>query len=256
MIPALIGAGASLLGGLINRSSQNEANQVNATAAANNIALQKEFAQSGIQWKVEDAKRAGIHPLYALGANTASFSPVSVGHSADTSLGSAMASAGQDISRSLNATRTQPERDAAFTKTVQDLSITKMGLENELLGSQIAKMRASINPPMPSIGPFVAGEENKPEDRPVLGIGGVRHRTDPGSANAQSFEDRYAEVGSNIAAPMIMWEDLKANYGRPETWPAQLMDYAGRAVSDDFSREYQNLKRFTGRFWPQLLQRR
>lgn len=28
--------------------------------------------QKGIQWRVEDAKRAGIHPLYALGASTSS----------------------------------------------------------------------------------------------------------------------------------------------------------------------------------------
>lgn len=32
--------------------------------------FQREFAQNGISWKVADAKRAGIHPLYALGAST------------------------------------------------------------------------------------------------------------------------------------------------------------------------------------------
>ena len=44
--------------------------------ADKNIKYQKQFAQHGIRWKVEDAKAAGLHPLYALGANTHSFTPV------------------------------------------------------------------------------------------------------------------------------------------------------------------------------------
>lgn len=35
-----------------------------------NLALQKDFANNSIQWKVADARKAGIHPLYALGAST------------------------------------------------------------------------------------------------------------------------------------------------------------------------------------------
>ncbi len=40
-----------------------------------NIAYQKEFAQSGIQWRTDDARAAGVHPLFAMGANTTSFQP-------------------------------------------------------------------------------------------------------------------------------------------------------------------------------------
>lgn len=65
---ALIQAGGSLLGGLIGKKSQEDAN-------AQNAAKQEEFAKHGIQWRVEDAKRAGLHPLYALGGSGASFSP-------------------------------------------------------------------------------------------------------------------------------------------------------------------------------------
>ena len=52
----------------LNLAHQKEMN-------AKNAALQREFAQSGIQWKVADAKKAGLHPLAALGAQTASASP-------------------------------------------------------------------------------------------------------------------------------------------------------------------------------------
>lgn len=43
-----------------------------------NYVWQKEFAQNGIQWRVEDAKNAGLHPLYALGGGGAAFAPSGV----------------------------------------------------------------------------------------------------------------------------------------------------------------------------------
>lgn len=126
MLGALIGAGASLLGGLLNKNSQEK-------QQAQNIALQKQFAQSGIQWKVEDAKKAGIHPLYALGASTTSFSPTSVG----SSLGDSISQAGQNIGRAVSA---NSSKDETFDQTVRALTLKKMGLENDLLASQIANM--------------------------------------------------------------------------------------------------------------------
>lgn len=143
MLGAIIGAGANLLGGILGGNSQEK-------AAKQNAALQKEFAQNGIQWKVEDAKKAGIHPLAALGAQTASFAPVSVG---GDSLAAGISAAGQDVSRAVDATRSASGRIDAYNKTVQDLSLRRMGLENELLASQIAKIRqAGTPPPMPTAG--------------------------------------------------------------------------------------------------------
>lgn len=131
--------------------------------AANNIALQREFAQSGIQWKVEDAKKAGIHPLYALGASTTSFSPVSVGASAPTSFARDLGSMGQDISRAVNATRTGDQRVDAYSTAAAQLSLEKAGLENELLRANINKIRQQINPPLPSPGGnFIPGQGDTP----------------------------------------------------------------------------------------------
>lgn len=92
LVGTAIGVGAKFLGAKKDHeNAQNIANQ--------NIALQKEFAQSGIQWKVEDAKKAGIHPLFALGANTHSFSPVSVG----SNYQGAFSDMGADISRAIQS---------------------------------------------------------------------------------------------------------------------------------------------------------
>lgn len=147
MLGNIISAGANLLGGLFGQNKQEK-------MAKQNIQLQKDFAQQGIRWKVEDAKAAGIHPLYALGANTTSFSPVSIGNDLSTGI----ANAGQDLSRAIDATRTHGERSAAVTKTMQDLSLQRMGLENELLSAQIAKTRQAGQPPArpdPSTNPYL-----------------------------------------------------------------------------------------------------
>lgn len=158
MLGELISAGANLIGGFMNKGSADAAREASERAAANNIAMQREFAQSGIQWRVEDAKKAGIHPIYALGSGGASFSPVSQNFTADTSLGNAMASAGQDIGRAINQTRTQGQRVDAFTATAQKLSLEKAGLENDLLRTEIASKTGRLRSPGSS--PFPAPGDN------------------------------------------------------------------------------------------------
>lgn len=147
MLPALIGAGASLLGTFLG-NQQREAGQ------NKEIELQKEFAQHGLRWKIEDAERAGVHPLAALGATGASYSPVGLGQN-DTAAG--FSAAGDSVARAVDATRTKSER-AGYDATVQRLTLTRMGLENDLLASQIAQInQAGRGPPFPmstDTGPF------------------------------------------------------------------------------------------------------
>lgn len=146
---AAIGAGSSLLGGMFNRKSTKEANEANA-------ALQREFAQNGIQWKVEDARKAGVHPIYALGAQTMSAAPSYVG---DTSMGSAIAEAGQNISRAVHAGTSVEQR--VNTRLTQ-LALERGELENDLLRSQIARNTQVSQPAVPmGNDPFVmAGQAN------------------------------------------------------------------------------------------------
>lgn len=157
MIGALIGAGASLLGGMFGRKDAKKQQQASIKAAAaqeeRNYERQKEFAKSGIQWKVADAKKAGIHPLYSLGASTTSFSGYAgtgdYSNPAATDY-SSLAAAGQDIGRAIDSTRSPGEKLTAYAKTVQDLTLQRMGLENEVLASQVAKIRSSTTPGIPS----------------------------------------------------------------------------------------------------------
>lgn len=184
----LIAAGSSLLGGLFgNKSAAKQQKQ--------NIAQQKEFAQSGIQWRVEDAKKAGIHPLYALGAQTHSFAPNPV----FDSMGPALASAGQDIGRAVSATQSHQGRADAYTTAVQDLSLTRMGLENELLSSQIAKINQAGVPPAMS-GPGDSGIIPGQGDVSfVLPSGSGSTRRGPGESH-RVLEDEYGEVAEGEGA--------------------------------------------------------
>lgn len=142
MLGALIGAGASLIGGIMGNRAQDKANQ-------RNEALQREFAKNSIQWKAEDARKAGIHPVYAMGAPTYSPSPSHVG---ETSLSGAVASMGQDIGRSIDATRTAPQKADAFTRTAQALELERASLVNQGLRADLAVKAASTMsvPPFPS----------------------------------------------------------------------------------------------------------
>ena len=84
-----LGAVGSLIGG---RESQKNAANINYQ----NYLAQKEFAQNSIQWRVEDAKKAGLHPLFALGGGGASYSPSSqVG---DSGVSQAFGRLGQSLS--------------------------------------------------------------------------------------------------------------------------------------------------------------
>lgn len=147
MLGAVLGAVGSIAGGLLGKSGAEN-------AAAKNAAMQKEFAQKGVQWKVEDAKKAGIHPLYALGAQTTAFTPSYAG---DTSLPSALASASQDIGGAIDRTRTAPQKLDALTRTAQVLELDRAGLQNDLLRAQISEIKArTAGPAFPAaVDPYV-----------------------------------------------------------------------------------------------------
>lgn len=65
----------STISGLFNWFGNKSANKTNEQIARDNMAMQKEFAQNSISWRAEDAKRAGLAPLAALGTQGSYYSP-------------------------------------------------------------------------------------------------------------------------------------------------------------------------------------
>lgn len=171
IIGGAIGAVGSLLGG--NMAANNA-----QALAGMNYEAQREFAQNGIRWKVEDAKRAGIHPLYALGASTSSFSPVS-GYGGDYGISDAAAQLGQGFERAQMSKMTKEERDRQEIRdTIQDnVAIEKLNQERRMGDAQVrlidseifrnfalsanALRRSGLPPAMPGgLGGIIAGQGN------------------------------------------------------------------------------------------------
>lgn len=163
--------GGELAGAWLGSESSRKANNASKKIAREQMALQKEFAQNGIRWKVADAKAAGLHPLAALGANTISYTPQAVGIDATNHWGNALSNMGQDVSRAIQAHQSKAERAQELQKAEdynnkrmqldidrQALDVEKhkrdianMDLQNELLKSQLARARsAQLGPGMPS----------------------------------------------------------------------------------------------------------
>lgn len=140
---SLVGPGIGAITGLIGGKMAADASAKNARL---NMAMQTAFAQHGISWKVADAIAAGVHPLAALGAQTQSFSPVTVGE--EGAVGKAVAQSGQDIGRAIAAGSTRETRESVM---MTQLNLKRAELQNELLATQIAKMRGQLGPPMPGV---------------------------------------------------------------------------------------------------------
>lgn len=87
------------------------------------IDYQKEYAQNGIQWRVADAKKAGLHPLYALGANTPTYTPV-------------------DMTQNTNLPNIKDPYESYQVGAMQAAQIENAQLQNELLRSQINALDA------------------------------------------------------------------------------------------------------------------
>lgn len=152
----LIQAGASIFGSIANSRAQDKANDRAAADSALNRQLQLDTLKNQIQWKVQDAIKAGISPLAALGSMPYSYSPVS---SNFQPVQNDWASVGQDITRAIQAGGSNRQRiidakmaaeQAVVQHKADNLQLENMQLNNDLLRSQIGRLNsAQLGPGVP-----------------------------------------------------------------------------------------------------------
>jgi len=144
--------GAIIGGALIQAAGSLGGGAMSSKEARRNVRFQKQFAKKGIQWRVEDAKAAGVHPLYALGAQLPSFSPVQSG------IGDSLAAAGQDIGRAVSARMNPVQREAIKLELQQkqaDLDRTHAETRyietnmRDVWASRLARINDQISQPLP-----------------------------------------------------------------------------------------------------------
>lgn len=229
------GIASSILGG----NSQKKANEQNLQLAREQIAYQKELAKNQIQWRVDDAKAAGLHPLAALGVSPMSYSPVSgsaVG--ADYSgVGQSLQQMGQDIDRARMAGLDREERKKALA--LQDTQ-TALALKNQELNNQIleqelisrkVKLFQQLTPGMASLYGLdrrryaIPGQDDAvmPRAEGTVATGDKRfqfmqqpngtYSLEPGNDWAQAYEDKLLLEWWPIIKTKLMEMDARA-YGK------------------------------------------
>jgi hypothetical protein len=137
---ALITGGASLIGASMQPSQKMPWSQREQIIAQRH--QQRQFAKRGIRWKVRDAKKAGIHPLVAMGANTMSYTPQHIDGGGPDPKRMAMANAvtnmGQDIGRAVMQQKSPEER------SIERMQMQNMKLQNDILTAEVASKVARI----------------------------------------------------------------------------------------------------------------
>lgn len=189
--PAAISAAGNLLGGLLGQMNAGDARAEARADAAQAREWQVNAFKNQLQWRVEDAKKAGIHPLAAIGAPTFSPAPISVSHQTDSSMPNAVANMGQDIGRAMLANRGSTERDQAFADQMKAYSLEGMRLDNEIKRAsfQSSMMRlaqaSNANPGFPATRTAIPGQGNTAlPDTSIL-----YNRTDPTLSNSPAVPD-------------------------------------------------------------------
>jgi len=215
-VGAAVGAG---VGQKISGYYQNkEMEKKQREADERNYNAQKEFASNGLRWKVEDAKRAGINPLVALGAPTSSFQS-SFGASPTVS-GPDLGSMGQDIARSIHSTRTQEERDfSSLQLQSARLDLEGKALDNAIKNSQLTKM-SQVGPAFPGSQNFISGQGNSGsgiQEKPL-----TRTMSLPGSPHSEpgAIPDVGWTITGNGALVPVPSTDVKERIedNMPQEW--------------------------------------
>lgn len=161
MLGSIISGVGSLVGGLLGSSSASKAAKKQEQIYSQQRQDQLDAMQHGIRWRVNDAQQAGIHPLFALGANVPTYSPMSANFQGqDFSWIDRM---GQNLGRAATQGATESERRAQASYVAQKRSqeLRKGEAEIALLNSQVRTAnQPGGGPGMPNEGGNIVPGQN------------------------------------------------------------------------------------------------
>lgn len=241
MFGALVSAGAHIAGGLLGKSSASRSARDQAQfnhdvlhSAVQDREMQREFAQHGIRWKVEDAKAAGLHPLFALGGVPQSYSPVtslSPGGAPQygNDMGEALSRAGQDIGRAISAQETPEQRQIRQA----NLALVQSQIERNHSEAMAARSQAVRNAqagtgPGPAVGQgSPLGDPNIVKVNPVdplgqfRGLEGVPMAWDTAKFDADPMTSRSSAFpGQTAGRGHAAWREFEMANGDKVYLPA------------------------------------
>lgn len=203
LIGSFFGPVGAAIGGVADDAFSDKKDRKHAQSINDqNYMAQKEFAQKGIQWRAEDAKAAGLHPMAALGSAGASFTPSFQTFTGSGSGGNLFDTVeGQNTGRAARAGMSDQDRE------LHALAVRRGQLENQLLEGQITQLWSSImgqpsNPPAP--GPGVSRPPSKsgqvvitPSQQESSKVG------DPGSTAGHTPAMRPVDIAPGASMELI-----------------------------------------------------
>lgn len=151
---AVITAGSSLVGGALSASTSKKESRHNRHEARRQFNEQMDFAKNQTQYRVQDALKAGINPLAALG-QSANVSPtISAGYpsGAGDAMGNGIARAGDAIGKAM---LDKARDDAAYDSEAKELGLEEQRLKNRILKQQL---QGVTNRPGEDMKPSMMGE--------------------------------------------------------------------------------------------------
>lgn len=170
-LPSIIGAvgsiGGSVAGGLLGRSGGVDLGaqqQFSMQQLQMQEQFQREMAQNSIQWRVNDAKAAGISPLAALGAPTFSPTVSAPGIDYDASLprsnglGDSLGRAGANLGDAIGKSLTAQDKSALlYDQTIKQQQIKSNDMDIAIKGAQLARLNKLLQTPS---APSLTGDQS------------------------------------------------------------------------------------------------
>lgn len=142
LLGATMSGGLSLLGGMLS-------NEYNEDMMIHQQNFQREVLNNQLQWRVRDAEKAGIHPIYALGSNAPATYPIAL----EDHMGPALREAGQNLGGAVSRMLDRQSRE----KHQMDMALGAAQLgesdaRREMYLSEAARNRQQPAAPMPGLG--------------------------------------------------------------------------------------------------------
>lgn len=221
-------AGGNLIGGIVGHILNNKASKEEWQA---NYNAQKEFAQNSIQWRVQDAQKAGIHPLYAMG-NSPGYTPSSSMN--NNSLQAGIAGAGEAMQMAMGqlqmanlmAQTKETEAKALGARVDAVKKAASLGVHNASVASNLGQTPKTLAP-----------KKTKLTTNPRVEI--VKGET-AGAHNMKNLNDfqRYGDGWISYPNQELLDAIGDASIWNPMTWP--LFKDAWDAWFNDNSRDFAN----------------
>lgn len=232
---------ASGIGGVASGIGNYLSNKQAMAFSKEQFEWQKNLALNQLQWRVADAKKAGLHPMAALGIGASSFSPVGVSQSPyDFSW---IGDMGQNADYAAAKAKDKQDQDTAVNLSRRNVELQNQNLELQNQGLQQdndfrqwqynAAMSGGVQQALKS-----------PANASVNGVNpsvipGQDDSIPPGKGNVPSGDPMYQFMETSTPGVFTLqpgndWSQVFEDKGFPfEQWPlfkSNVVDYAGRAT--------------------------